>query len=92
MDVFELDRALVEDYSTFARSFTSIKSEDIKDSLKESPVLVVVAAISSMMVARSVSGRPRQFCVMRQNAVLRALREQCRISIRFGGRLQMQTD
>jgi hypothetical protein len=32
-----------------------------------SPVLVVVAAISSMMVARSVSGRPRQFWVMRQN-------------------------
>jgi hypothetical protein len=32
-----------------------------------SPVLVVVAAMSSMMVAWSVSGRPRQFWVMRQN-------------------------
>ena len=29
--------------------------------------LGVVAAMSSTMVARSVSGRPRQFCVMRQN-------------------------
>src|SRR5205823_3414126 len=28
---------------------------------------VVVAAISSMTAARSMSGRPRQFCVMRQN-------------------------
>ena len=31
------------------------------------PVLVVVAPISSTMARRSVSGRPRQFCVMWQN-------------------------
>jgi superfamily II DNA/RNA helicase len=35
MDVFDLDRALVKDYSSFARSFTSIKSEDLENSLKE---------------------------------------------------------
>src|SRR5258706_6323613 len=34
MDVFELDDALVKDYSTFARSFTNIKSEDIKNSIE----------------------------------------------------------
>ena len=34
MDVFELDNALVKDYSSFARSFTSIKSEDIENSVK----------------------------------------------------------
>ena len=28
-------------------------------------LFVLVAAMSSTMVARSVSGRPRQFCVMR---------------------------
>ena len=39
-----------------------------------SPVPVVVAEISSMMVRRLVSGRPRQFIVMKQNM---------RCSIRF---------
>ncbi|WP_316206513.1 MULTISPECIES: DEAD/DEAH box helicase [unclassified Bradyrhizobium] len=34
MNVFELDDALVKDYSTFARSFTNIKSEDIENSVK----------------------------------------------------------
>jgi hypothetical protein len=33
----------------------------------ESPVLVVVAAINSTTARRSVSGLPRQFCVMWQN-------------------------
>lgn len=32
-----------------------------------SPVLVIVLAISSTTVTRSVSGRARQFCVMWQN-------------------------
>jgi hypothetical protein len=39
-----------------------------------SPVSVVVAAISSMMVRWEVSGRPRQFIVMYENM---------RCSIRF---------
>jgi hypothetical protein len=33
-----------------------------------SPVLVVVAPINSTTARRSVSGRPRQFCVMWQNS------------------------
>jgi len=33
MDVFDLDHALVKDYSTFARSFTSIKAIDLKNSI-----------------------------------------------------------
>jgi hypothetical protein len=32
------------------------------------PVLVVVAPINSITARRSVSGRPRQFCVMWQNS------------------------
>jgi hypothetical protein len=35
MDIFDLDRALVNDYSTFARSFTSIKAEDLKNSIEK---------------------------------------------------------
>jgi ATP-dependent helicase YprA (DUF1998 family) len=35
MDVFELDRALVKDYSTFARSFTSVKADDLRNSIEE---------------------------------------------------------
>ena len=31
MDVFDLDRTLVEDYASFARSFTQIRASDIRD-------------------------------------------------------------
>ena len=31
MDVFDLDRALVADYASFARSFTQIRAQDIRD-------------------------------------------------------------
>jgi hypothetical protein len=31
VDVFDLDRALVEDYANFARSFTQIRTSDIRD-------------------------------------------------------------
>ena len=31
MDVFDLDRALVADYASFARSFTQIRAPDIRD-------------------------------------------------------------
>ena len=31
MDVFDLDRALVQDYASFARSFTQIRAQDIRD-------------------------------------------------------------
>jgi Lhr-like helicase len=33
MDVFDLDRALVEDYERFARSFTKIRAEDIREQM-----------------------------------------------------------
>ena len=33
MDVFALDRSVVGDYSAFARSFTSVKSEDLRRSI-----------------------------------------------------------
>jgi hypothetical protein len=31
VDVFDLDRALVADYESFARSFTQIRDQDIRD-------------------------------------------------------------
>ena len=31
MDVFDLDRTLVADYASFARSFTQIRARDIRD-------------------------------------------------------------
>jgi len=31
VDVFDLDRTLVDDYSSFARSFTQIRAQDIRD-------------------------------------------------------------
>ena len=31
MDVFDLDRSLVADYQNFARSFTQIRAQDIRD-------------------------------------------------------------
>jgi ATP-dependent helicase YprA (DUF1998 family) len=31
VDVFDLDRALVADYASFARSFTQIRAQDIRD-------------------------------------------------------------
>jgi hypothetical protein len=30
MDVFDLDQSLIADYERFARSFTQIRSEDIR--------------------------------------------------------------
>ena len=35
MDVFDLDRTLVDDYSRFARSFTQIRAQDIRDQVDE---------------------------------------------------------
>lgn len=35
MDVFDLDRALVADYASFARSFTQIRAADIRDQVNE---------------------------------------------------------
>jgi hypothetical protein len=35
MDVFALDRSVVSDYSAFARSFTSVKSEDLRRSIDD---------------------------------------------------------
>jgi ATP-dependent helicase YprA (DUF1998 family) len=35
MDVFALDRSLVSDYSAFARSFTSVKAEDLRRSIDD---------------------------------------------------------
>jgi hypothetical protein len=35
MDVFALDRSVVGDYSAFARSFTSVKSEDLRRSIED---------------------------------------------------------
>jgi ATP-dependent helicase YprA (DUF1998 family) len=35
MDVFALDRSVVGDYSAFARSFTSVKSEDLRRSIDD---------------------------------------------------------
>ena len=35
MDVFDLDRTLVDDYSSFARSFTQIRAQDIEDQVDE---------------------------------------------------------
>jgi ATP-dependent helicase YprA (DUF1998 family) len=35
MDVFELDRALIEDYSSFARSFAYIRAGDLRRSIEE---------------------------------------------------------
>jgi hypothetical protein len=34
MDVFDLDRALVRDYSEFARSFTNVRAPDIKQGIE----------------------------------------------------------
>jgi hypothetical protein len=31
VDVFDLDRTLVSDYASFARSFTQIRARDIRD-------------------------------------------------------------
>jgi len=36
MDVFDLDRRVVDDYSDFARSFTKIRSADIRRALTSS--------------------------------------------------------
>ena len=35
MDVFDLDRTLVADYASFARSFTEIRAQDIRDQVDE---------------------------------------------------------
>ena len=35
MDVFDLDRTLVADYASFARSFTQIRAKDIRDQIDE---------------------------------------------------------
>jgi hypothetical protein len=35
MDVFALDRALVDDYSAFARSFTNVKADDLQQSIED---------------------------------------------------------
>ena len=35
MDVFDLDRALVADYASFARSFTQIRAADIRDQVND---------------------------------------------------------
>ena len=35
MDVFDLDRTLVADYASFARSFTQIRAQDIRDQVDE---------------------------------------------------------
>ena len=35
MDVFDLDRSLVEDYARFARSFTQIRASDIETKVEE---------------------------------------------------------
>jgi hypothetical protein len=34
MDVFGLDHALVQDYERFARSFTTIRAQDIKEQVE----------------------------------------------------------
>ena len=35
VDVFDLDRTLVADYASFARSFTQIRAQDIRDKVDE---------------------------------------------------------
>ena len=35
MDVFDLDRALIQDYERFARSFTTIRAQDIKEQVEQ---------------------------------------------------------
>jgi ATP-dependent helicase YprA (DUF1998 family) len=35
VDVFDLDRTLVADYASFARSFTEIRAQDIRDQVDE---------------------------------------------------------
>ena len=35
MDIFDLDRALVQDYQRFARSFTKIRAQDIRDQVEQ---------------------------------------------------------
>jgi hypothetical protein len=35
MDIFDLDRAIMDDYARFARSFSLIKAPDIKASVDE---------------------------------------------------------
>jgi hypothetical protein len=35
MDVFDLDRCLVVDYERFARSFTTIRAEDIREQVDQ---------------------------------------------------------
>jgi ATP-dependent helicase YprA (DUF1998 family) len=35
MDVFDLDRALVQDYERFTRSFTTIRAEDIREQVEQ---------------------------------------------------------
>jgi hypothetical protein len=36
MDVFDLDRSLIGDYSRFARSFAEIRADDIRSRVAES--------------------------------------------------------
>ena len=35
VDVFDLDRTLVADYASFARSFTQIRAQDIREQVDE---------------------------------------------------------
>jgi hypothetical protein len=35
MNVFDLDRAMIDEYAAFSRSFTKIRAQDIRDQIEK---------------------------------------------------------
>ena len=50
MNVFDLDRALVSDYSRFARSFTQIRAPDIRSQVEQITQVLSQMAGQSLMI------------------------------------------
>ena len=50
VNVFDLDRALVSDYSRFARSFTQIRAPDIRSQVEQITQVLSQMAGQSLMI------------------------------------------